>query len=269
MFSKPTEPRSIASQLVLRFTPAAAFLLFCALGVLYWIVVQHAFEEDNDVLADKIFAARTSLSKAGGPITLNEQLNAVPAGEHAAYWVRIVDSLGRTAAETPGMNTFLPSNIFPTAESSHASAPSPRDYKTHSRLFSLVATLAEADGQSYTIQVAQDRSADARFTKEFGALFAIVLGFGVLASAMIAITVTRRGLLPLAEMTRSLKRTGPTTCRSESHRPDGRVSCNRSRSPSTRCWIGSKIPLPGSPNFRPISRTNFARPSPIFAAKRK
>ena len=50
MFSKPTEPRSIASQLVLRFTPAAAFLLFCALGVLYWIVVRHAFEVAFDRL---------------------------------------------------------------------------------------------------------------------------------------------------------------------------------------------------------------------------
>jgi hypothetical protein len=44
MSSKPAEPRSIASQLVVRFTLAAAFLLCCGLGALYWIVVNHAFE---------------------------------------------------------------------------------------------------------------------------------------------------------------------------------------------------------------------------------
>src|SRR5437870_3806981 len=62
MSSRPAEPRSIASQLVLLFTLAAAFLLSCGLGALYWIVVQHAFEEDNEVLADKVAAVRADLS---------------------------------------------------------------------------------------------------------------------------------------------------------------------------------------------------------------
>ena len=65
MSSKPAEPRSIASQLVLLFTLAAAFLLSCGLGALYWIVVRHAFEEDNEVLADKVAAVRADLSAAG------------------------------------------------------------------------------------------------------------------------------------------------------------------------------------------------------------
>jgi two-component system, OmpR family, heavy metal sensor histidine kinase CusS len=41
-------------------------------------------------------------------------------------------------------------------------------------------------------------------------LFIIVLSGGVLASAFIAVTVTKRGLQPLAEMTRSFGRIGPT-----------------------------------------------------------
>ena len=45
MSSKPTEPRSIASQLVLLFTAASAVLLCCGLGVLYWIAISHAVEE--------------------------------------------------------------------------------------------------------------------------------------------------------------------------------------------------------------------------------
>ena len=98
MFSKPAEPRSIASQLVLRFTPATAFLLFCALGVLYWIVVRHAFEEDNDVLADKILALRADMSKSGGPQTLNRELKNLQPGERVAYWVRILNSAGQLVA---------------------------------------------------------------------------------------------------------------------------------------------------------------------------
>ena len=65
MSSKRTEPRSIASQLVLLFTPAAALLLCCALGVLYWIVVRHGLEEDRAVRAASRKNAFVRLDRAG------------------------------------------------------------------------------------------------------------------------------------------------------------------------------------------------------------
>src|SRR5207247_5845497 len=73
MFSKRTEPRSIASQLVLLFTLAATLLLSCGLGVFYWIMVRHAFAEDNAVLTDKISGLCTDF-KEGGPMILGEVL---------------------------------------------------------------------------------------------------------------------------------------------------------------------------------------------------
>jgi two-component system heavy metal sensor histidine kinase CusS len=209
MFSKRAEPRSIASQLVLLFTLAAALLLCCGLGVFYWLVVRHAFEEDNAVLADKLSALSANL-KTGGPKALDEELKIVRLGEHAVYWVRVLDPSGRTATETTGMDRLLPQSIFPTGPTSASSSRNPKNYRTDGRLFSLVATTEKANDQLYVIQIAQDRSTDERFTKEFGALLAIVLATGILGSTAIAITVTRRGLRPLGEMTRSLERVGPT-----------------------------------------------------------
>ena len=209
MFSKRIEPASIASQLVLLFTLAAAFLLSCGLGVFYWLVVQHAFEEDNAVLADKISVLSADL-KAGGPKATDEELKSVRTGEHPVYSVRVVDLAGRTVTETLGMNRLLPPSIFPSPHISTSSTRNPKNYRVGGRLFSLLTTIEEANGQPYTIQVAQDRSTDDRFTKEFGALVAVVLAFGILASTLIAITVTKRGLRPLGEMTRSLGRIGPT-----------------------------------------------------------
>ena len=209
MPSKRTEPRSIASQLVFLFTPAAALLLFCGLAVFYWIVVQHAFEEDNRALSDKLIALRADISKTGGPEAVADQLKTVRTSEHIGYWVRLVDSTGHTVAETPAMSELLPSSAFPTAQIS-TFVRNPKDYRTAGKLFSLVATLQEARGQPLTIQVAQDRSADEQFTKEFAALLAIVMTFGVLASAAIATTVAKRGLRPLLEMAYSLNRIGPT-----------------------------------------------------------
>ncbi|HEY8670892.1 MAG TPA: histidine kinase dimerization/phospho-acceptor domain-containing protein, partial [Terriglobales bacterium] len=202
MSSKRTEPRSIASQLVFLFAPAAALLLGCGLAVLYWIVVRHALEEDRAVLADKVLAIGSDLRTKGGPAVLHEQLKTLVTSERAAYWVRVIDSAGRTVDETPGMSRLLPSNVFPPQFS-------PKSYRIGDRLFSLVSATSHPGGRSYTIQVAQDRSVDEQFTKEFGFLVAAVLACGIFASALIAITVTKRGLRPLGEMTHSLKRVAP------------------------------------------------------------
>lgn len=209
MFSKPAEPRSIASQLVILFTLAAAFLLCCGLGVSYWIFVRHAFEEDNAVLVDKISALQAHLNETGDPKVLNEELKILHGGERAAYWVRVIGAGGVTVAETPGMNALLPASIFPRVPAQSSSVVPPKSHRMGGKLFFLVARIVEAGGQLYTIQIAQDRSGDEGFMKEFGALLVVVLAFGILASTVIALTVTKKGLRPVTEMTRSLKRIGP------------------------------------------------------------
>jgi len=60
--------------------------------VFYWIVVRHAFEEDNRALSDKLIALRADISKASGPEAVADQLKILRAGEHTDYWVRLVDS---------------------------------------------------------------------------------------------------------------------------------------------------------------------------------
>ena len=208
MFSSRTEPRAISSQLVLLFTTAAALLLLCGLGVLYWIVVQHAFEEDNAVLADKVDALQTIFERNGGIDALAADINPTSGPERAAFLVRVLDPAGATIKETPGMQTLLPTSVFPAAGSHETALPVERH--SAGRLFALTTKQALGNGQMFAIQVAQDRSSDERFMKQFGALVVIVLGVGILAAALIAITVTKGGLRPLAQMQRSLERVGPT-----------------------------------------------------------
>jgi two-component system, OmpR family, heavy metal sensor histidine kinase CusS len=209
MSSNRTKPRSIATQLVLLFTLCAALLLSSGLSVFYWIVVRHAFEEDNAVLVDKLAALRADLKEPDGTNTVDRELKNRRTGEPAVYWVRVLDSAGNIVTETPGMNRFLPPDIFAPAQSPTSVSGSSKDYQNNERLFSLVATNETVDDRPYILQVAQDRSADERFRKQFRALLALVLGLGLIASAVIAVTVTRRGLRPLAEMRRSLERVQP------------------------------------------------------------
>ena len=208
MSLKRTEPRSIAAQLVLLFTLTATLLLFCGLGVFYWIVVRHAFAEDNVVLADKISGLRADFRESG-PGIFGEEFRTHRAGERALYWIRVLDSEGRTVTETPGMDRLISPDVFPPAQRSTSSIRNPKDYRTGAKLFSLVAINEKTGGQSYTIQVAQDRSSDEELEKRFGILLGVVLVGSILASSIIAIKVTRHGLRPLGEMTRSLERIGP------------------------------------------------------------
>jgi two-component system heavy metal sensor histidine kinase CusS len=209
MSSKLTRSRSIATKLVLFFTLTATLLLSSGLGVFYWIVVQHAFAEDNAVLADKIFAVSADFRESG-PELFGRELKARRAGDHAPYWTRVLDSEGHSVAETPGMERFLPPSVFPPAQESSSSIGGPKDYRTGAKLFSLVAVNEKTGGQTYTIQLAQDRSSDEQLERRFGVLLGIMLAGSIVASTIIAITVTRHGLRPLAEMTRSLERIGPT-----------------------------------------------------------
>jgi two-component system, OmpR family, heavy metal sensor histidine kinase CusS len=209
MSLRPTEPRSIASQLVFLFTPAAALLLCCGLGVLYWIVVRHALAEDRAVLVDKVMAVRADLRSADGPGLIRQELKALNGGERTSYWVRLLDATGQVVAETPEMGKLLPASIFPLEQIMTPVELPVKDYQAEGKLFSLVSTRVTENGRAYLIQVAQDRSVDEQFEREFGLLVAVVLVCGIFAAAMIAITVTRRGLQPLNAMTRSLKRVGP------------------------------------------------------------
>src|SRR6266446_2076369 len=209
MTGHSTKPRSIAWELIVLFSIASALLVACGLGVFYVIAVRHAFAEDNAILADKISALSADLRESS-PDVFAQELKSRRAGEHATYWIRMLDSQGRTYAETPGMDRLLPPEIFPLAQQSSLAVGGRKDYHKGPKLFSLIAFNETSGGQAYTVQLAQDRSSDERVEKEFAVLFIIVLASSVLASACIAIIVTKRGLRPLEQMTRSLGRVDPT-----------------------------------------------------------
>ena len=203
-----TRPRSIASQLVLLFTLAAALLLFCGLGAFYLIVVRHAFEEDNEFLADRVSALEKELSQSGGLGRLTARLQGLPENAVEAYWVRVINPNGEIIAETPQMSAFLPPSVFPSPTGT-PSPFSPKNYRIGKKLFSAVAKSEQTDGQAYLLQVAQDRSSDEKFATQFALVLAGALLLGTVLSAMIAIAVTKRGLWPLQQMTQSLERIDP------------------------------------------------------------
>jgi len=209
MRSNPAEPRAIATRLVLLFTLASALLLSCGLGVLYWIVVRHSSTEDNAVLADKVSALASEMHRIGSASALIDQVQTPRSGEPRILYTRILDASNHVVAESPKMDSLAPAGEFPPARELGVESKA-KSYRRGVQIFYLLSTTTTVQGRTFTIQVAQDRSEDESFSEEFGLLFLVVLGAGVLASAFIAFSVTRRGLEPLGKLTRSLERIGPS-----------------------------------------------------------
>src|SRR4051794_9252057 len=99
MPSNRAEPRSIATQLVLLFTLAAALLLSCGLGVFYSIVIRHAYTEDNAVLADKVAAIVAEMQRIDSSSALIDQIQTPRKDEPRILYVRIFDRSNRLVAE--------------------------------------------------------------------------------------------------------------------------------------------------------------------------
>src|SRR5215471_3066965 len=210
MSSNRAEPRSIATQLVLLFTLSAALLLAGGMGIFYWIVVQHAVVEDDVVLADRIDDLQTRFEK-NGLQALAAEFEAASRG--SPFLVRVIDPENVPVAETPGMSAVLSSNVFPPAASTAIAITT--QYRSSGKLYGLTSRHALGNDENphadrfFTIQVAQDRSEDERVSHQFGllAICVIVIGSGV--AAVLAVTVTRRGLQPLAKMRRMFERVQP------------------------------------------------------------
>lgn len=207
--STKSKPRSIASQLILLFTLAAVLLVAFGLGIFYWLVVRHAFAEDNAVLADKLTALSADFA-ASGPKAFAEGLRSHRADQQTPFWTRLLDAEGKIVGETPGMNHVLSPGVFPPGEKSPLTMQNPKDHRAAGKLFSLAAVEEQFNGQRYTIQLAQDRTSDEKVERNFGYLLLIVLLCSMFASRWIAGTVTKRGLRPLEEITQTVHRIGPT-----------------------------------------------------------
>ena len=201
---------SIAFRLVLLFTVAAAVLLLLAMAAAYWTVTQHVIHENDRYITEKLAALRADIAADAGLESLNRELQIIRAADKT-YAVRVLDSAGNVLAETPRMHEMLPSNLFPTTISVRGERPTSLSYQARNgKFFGLVTAISDVGGQRLTLQLAQDRTHDEKFTAHYAALLTAMMGCAVLTCAGIASLVTRRGLRPLKELAQSVERIGAT-----------------------------------------------------------
>ena len=201
---------SITLQLVFFFTIGAAGLVLLAMLASYWVVIQHVNNDNDRYLSDKLAALRADMAADSGPQSLSQELAIIHVADKI-YAVRVIDSAGKIVAESPKMPRVLPVEIFPKTLSFSGQRPATVIYHAaNHKTFALVTAKANVGSQSLTVQLAQERTHDERFTARYAALLTGMLGCGILTCAGVAMLVTRRTLRPLRRLRDSIERIGAT-----------------------------------------------------------
>jgi two-component system heavy metal sensor histidine kinase CusS len=208
-------PWPLAARLTAWYAAWSFALVLVATGFLYWALTASLDGEDDEELADKVRVLRAALRDRPGDLSaVRSQAEwGWAARQHAPLHVRLLDAGGRAVLETPGMERVLPAALFPEP------LPDAADPGGHGadvraaggRPFRVLAARAGGPGAGYVIQTALDRSPEEELLARYRSSLWAVLGLALVASAVGGYRIARRGLRPVAEITRTARRVRAAT----------------------------------------------------------
>jgi len=207
---------SMAFRLACIYTVSAfSILMICALA-LYWIFTSRLEKENYRFLVNNIFILNKIIQeKANKSLievqeALKEEVILEPGFYH--YYVRVLDGHNTTVIETPKMSALVPHERFAGLRPERLGV-FPTKYwatyknKTRKRHFLLIDALVSSPDHRkeglWTIEIGMDISSERDIIIDYRQGLLIVLLLGTFCSALLGVVVTRKGLKPLRDMTRS------------------------------------------------------------------
>jgi two-component system heavy metal sensor histidine kinase CusS len=200
MSLKSAKPWSITARLTLLYIVSASVILLAIGWYLHQTLAETLAQDNRQFLLKEIQLLRTVLLEQPPNLErlADEQSEGMdlPAGR---YYSRILDESGRSLSETPGMETLPTATQFPLV-TENAIAQKIADGRTL-----MLMTARSKSAPQQTIQIALDISHEAALLAKYRRNLIGALFFGLLFSTLTAIFVARRGLSPVAEMTRHIE----------------------------------------------------------------
>lgn len=206
---------SLAIRLTLWYAASTCLIVATATGLMYWTLIAHLDEQDDQFLIDEVHILRDLLSENG------EQNDAIrqeiefeaAARRYARVYVRLLATDGTTLIETPGMPQRLPANAFPIPEIGEVGSAGVNRFSTDGSPYRLMtATYSTKDsGEGQIIQIALDRVQQTELIRAYRSTLLAVLVFVVLVSVVMAYWIAHRGIRPIDEVTQTARRIRSTT----------------------------------------------------------
>jgi two-component system, OmpR family, heavy metal sensor histidine kinase CusS len=204
MSLKNGKPWSITARLTVLYILSASAIL-CSIGWYLHLTLANTLEQDNrQVLFQEIGLLRMVLQEQPPNLErlADEQSEGIslPVG---GYYSRILDEAGRSLIETPGMESLPTAKGFPTASETsdtNGVVQTIPDGRTV-----MLMTAGSQTTPQYIIQIALDVTHEATLLAQYQRNLMGALLLGLFCSTFAAVFVARRGLSPLAEMTRHIE----------------------------------------------------------------
>jgi len=201
MSLKSAKPWSITARLTLLYIVSASVILLAIGWYLHQTLAETLAQDNRQFLLKEIQLLRTVLMEQPPNLgrLADEQSEGMdlPVGR---YYSRILDENGHSLIETPGMEALPTAIQFSTLADNDAAVQKIADGRTLMLLTSGSKTVPQQ-----TIQIALDISHEAALLAKYRSNLIGALFFGLLFSTLAAIFVARRGLSPVAEMTRHIE----------------------------------------------------------------
>jgi two-component system heavy metal sensor histidine kinase CusS len=203
---------SIALRLSVLFVVGSLAVLLSAGVYLYFSYTRGIFADEAQSVSaqadaiERVLARDPDLKGRAGA-DLRRQYQVL---EGADYLLRVRDEYGRTVYETPGLEGRLPAHALPAVDPSRAGGPVAvqmrrRNGRTYVVASAVVDTHDGHDGRRI-VQVAYDGTLEASLLDAYRRRTLVAMLVGSLVSLVCGVGIARRGLAPLAEITRATER---------------------------------------------------------------
>lgn len=200
MFWTSKRQGSLALRLAGWYAGSAFLLLVAGTGFLYWKLVQSSNAEDDQYLTEKANTIRELLREQDFR-TLKWEVEGESAARPGAQLLsRVSSAAGRILVETTGMSDHLPSSAFPKNGRNEFRVVGKRVFRVHSEQI-----------PGYQFQVALEVTPERNLFGEYRDNLLVVLGIGMLVSAMIGYGIARKGIRPVQEIASTVRRIRSST----------------------------------------------------------
>ncbi len=201
----------MSTWLTVCYAGSILLLLTLASGVLYWGLAHSMRQQNDDFLAHKMQVLTALLEQRPPNLAgINQEVfeeAELSSNSPSPFFLRVLDRDARLVAETPNMATMLPLSAFSDG-ACVAGARSALSVWRGSGHFLCAATDVPAGHATpqWRIQAAMNVSSQANLLAGYRRDIAFVLAGGVLVAIVTGAWITRRGLEPIAEITRAAER---------------------------------------------------------------
>jgi two-component system, OmpR family, heavy metal sensor histidine kinase CusS len=210
--TRGAKPWSLAARLTTWYALSAFVLVSAVTVALYWGLKSNLTNQEDAYLSLRIQVLRSLLrDRPSDAASLNWVVESKPLGRNSSgNFARVINDSGNEVAEAPGMDDFLPPQVFPQPVPVDKEPVDGQDVVSpRGKTFRAMAALAQVGShgtETRIIQVSIDRTRDEEVLAQFRREFALVLAITLLVSVLGGQYIARRG-------TKTIKAMGITTGR--------------------------------------------------------